>query len=187
MESLLGNILTLTHLNSELKDSLKSRFEKIHTKKGERILSANYRANYLFFVEKGILHSYYYHDGRQITSWFYSESHFVTAWHSFYTQKQSFENIECLENCILYRISYANYQELITQFPSFGNFARILAEEMLTFIDEFSEGWSFLTAKGKYELLQKYFPEIELRVKLGLIASFLGISQETLSRLRAEK
>ena len=102
-------------------------------------------------------------------------------------KKPSFEEIECLEDCILYQISYNNYQRLIADFPAFGNFARLLAEEMLAFLDEFSKGWSFLTAKEKYKLLLSYLPDIELRVKLGHIASFLGITQETLSRLRAQK
>jgi len=57
---------------------------------------------------------------------------------------------------------------------------------MLIFLDEFSKGWSFLSAKEKYQSLLSYFPDIELRVKLSYIASFLGISQETLSRLRTQ-
>jgi hypothetical protein len=51
----------------------------------------------------------------------------------------------------------------------------------------YSKGYMFLSAKDKYQLLNEYFPNIELRVKLGQIASFLGISQETLSRIRAGK
>jgi len=159
-------------------------FEEKKAKKGDKILIQGSKANYLYFIKKGVLHNYYYHDGKQISSWFYAENHFITSWYSFYAQKQSFEEIECLDDCVLYRVSHKNYQKLIADFPAFGNFARLLAEEMLTFIDEFSKGWSFLTAKEKYNLLLAYFPEIELRIKLGYIASFLGISQETLSRIR---
>lgn len=187
MQNLLQYISTRAYLSPELKERLTSSFEIIKTKKGDLVLSDHQRARHLYFIEKGILHNYYYHDGRQISSWFYTENFFVTAWHSFYTQKPSYEEIECLEDCILYRISYADYQSLIADFPAFGNFARLLAEEMLAFLGEFSKAWSFLSAKEKYELLQKHFPGIELRVKLGLIASFLGISQETLSRIRAGK
>ena len=145
------------------------------------------RATYLYFIEKGLLHNYYLHQGRQVSSWFYLEHQFITAWSSFYGQTPSFETIECLEEVVLYRISYTHYQQLIADFPAFAHFARRLAEEMLTTIDVFSKSWSFLSAKEKYQLLQTYFPGIELRVKLGLIASFLGISQETLSRIRAGK
>ncbi len=184
MQSLLQEISNRCFISPEIQQCITNDFEEIEVQKGEKILIQGNRANYLYFTKKGVLHTYYYHDGKQISSWFYSENHFITSWHSFYAQKESFEEIECLENCTLYRISYKNYQRLIADFPAFGNFARLLAEEMLTFLDEFSKGWSFLTAKEKYEILYTYFPNIELRVKLGYIASFLGISPETLSRIR---
>ncbi|MGI9550919.1 MAG: Crp/Fnr family transcriptional regulator [Aurantibacter sp.] len=186
MQNLLQEISNGCFLSPELQRRITEDFRLSEAKKGEKILIHGNRANYLFFIDEGILHNYYYHNGKQISSWFYPENQFITAWSSFYAQKQSFEEIECLEDCVLYKISYKNYQKLIADFPSFGNFARLLAEEMLAFLDEFSKGWSFLSAKEKYQLLLSYFPDIELRVKLGYIASFLGISQETLSRLRAQ-
>ncbi|GAA4278056.1 Crp/Fnr family transcriptional regulator [Aquimarina mytili] len=184
MQSLLQEISNRCFLSPELRQRIINDFEEKETKKGEKILIQGNKANYLYFIKKGVLHNYYYHDDKQISSWFYNENLFITSWHSFYAQKQSFEEIECLEDCLLYQISYKHYQKLIADFPAFGNFARLLAEEMLTFIDEFSKGWSFLSAKEKYDVLLSYFPNIELRVKLGYIASFLGISQETLSRIR---
>ena len=187
MQSLLQYISTRITLSPELKEQIASCFKIVYAKKGDKILHHNQRASHLFFIEKGILHNYYYHDGRQVSSWFYSEYFFVTAWHSLYTQKASFEEIACLEDCKLYRISYSDYQRLMADFPAFGNFARVLAEEMLVFLDEYSKAWAFLSAREKYEMLQKSFPGIELRVKLGLLASFLGMSQETLSRIRAGK
>ncbi|WP_075343476.1 Crp/Fnr family transcriptional regulator [Tenacibaculum agarivorans] len=187
MENLLKYIAERAYISSDLRNEISSCFELVEAKKGDLLLKEGAVAHYLYFIEEGVLHNYYYHDGRQISSWFYTEEQFVTAWSGFYMQKPSSETIECLEDCTLYRITYKNYQKLIADFPSFGNFARLLAEEMLVFIDQFSMSWSFLSAKEKYELLKSYFPQIELRVKLGLIASFLGISQETLSRIRAEK
>ncbi|SNZ00920.1 Crp/Fnr family transcriptional regulator [Flagellimonas pacifica] len=187
MQNLLQTISTRAYVSVPLKETLQSCFKLVETQKGDKILLENNRAGHLYFIEKGVLHNYYFHNGKQITSWFYTENQFVTAWYSFYAQKPSFEEIECLEDCALYRISYSDYQKLIADFPAFGNFARLLAEEMLAFLDEFSKGWSFLSAKEKYQLLKHSLPQLELRVKLGLIASFLGVTQETLSRIRAQK
>lgn len=188
MQALLRYISERAFLSQELRNCIENDFEWIAVKKGEIILQENTRANYLYFIKKGLLSNYYYLDnGRKINSWFYSEHHFVTAWSSFYQQKPSFEIIKAMEDCELYRLSYSNFQKLIADFPAFGNFARLLAEEMLSFIDEFSMGWSFLSAKEKYQRVLTYFPNIELRIKLGLLSSFLGISQETLSRIRAGK
>ncbi|WP_044206645.1 Crp/Fnr family transcriptional regulator [Flammeovirga sp. OC4] len=187
MQNLLNTIETKIKLTPVLKTALETSFQKVMIQKGTVILEEDTTARFLYFIDKGVLHNYYYHDGKQISSWFYTENHFITAWYSFYAQQPSFEAIECLEDCELYRISYTDYQKLIKDFPEFNTFARLLSEEMLMIIDQISKNWSFLTAKQKYEVLQSYFPQIELRVKLGLIASFLGISQETLSRLRAQK
>ncbi len=186
MQNLLQYISTRCFVNPELRQRVHHDFEKNEVPAGKILLEYNRVANKLYFVEQGLIHNYYYHDGKEVTSWFYSENQFATAWYSFYTQKSSFEEIRCLEESVLYVISYDKYQKLIADFPSYGNFARLLAEEMLSFLDYFSKSWSFLSAKEKYNLLQEYFPNIEQRVKLGQIASFLGISQETLSRIRSK-
>jgi CRP-like cAMP-binding protein len=186
MQTLLQEISQRCFVNPTLQEQLKIDFERKEISQGDMMLSQGQKANYLYFIESGVLHNYYFHDGKKVSSWFYKEAQFISSWHSFYGQKPSFEEIECLESGVIYQISYANYQKLIADFPAFGNFARLLAEEMLIFLDEFNKGWSFLSAKEKYQTLLFYFPDIELRVKLGYIASFLGISQETLSRLRAK-
>lgn len=187
MENLLQNISTKVSLNAQLSSKIEENFEEVTIQKGEKLVSDGAIARYLYFINEGILNSYYYQDGRKVTSWFYDENQFVTVWYSFYTQKPGYEAIEALEDCHLYRISYSNYQKLIAEYPAFNNFARLLVEEAFIFLEEFTKGWSFLSAKEKYQLLLEYFPEVELRVKLGSIASLLGISQETLSRIRSEK
>lgn len=187
MNNLLQFVANRTVLSQVLESEIIAKFKTIQVKKGEIILSEDRTARYLYFIESGMIHNFYYHDGRKISSWFYAENQFITAWSSFLSQTPSFEYIECLEDCVLQRISFHSYQELIASFPAFNNFARVLTEEILSFIDQFSKSWSFLSAQEKYQLLHQYFPEIELRVKLGMIASFLGISQETLSRIRAKK
>lgn len=186
MKNLLARISQQSNLSNDLIQEIEHCFELVEYKKGETILTQGYRANYLYFVKEGVLHNFYFQDAKQITSWFYVENQFITSWSSFYTQKPSFESIECLEDVVLYRIKRSDYQKLIDRFPAFNHFARSLAEQMLSFLDEFSKGWGFLTSQERYLLLKQYFPKIELRVKLGYIASFIGVSQETLSRLRAK-
>lgn len=187
MQNLIQYISEYNIISNELKEDIYINFELINIEKGSLLLKEGTKPHYLYFIEKGALHNYYIYNGKQISSWFYFENQFITAWSGFYMQKASFETIECLEDCILYRISYEKYQKLITKHSDFGNFARQLAEKMLVAIDEFSISWSFLSAKEKYNSLKINFPQIETRIKLGLIASFLGITQETLSRIRAEK
>lgn len=184
MKNLINYIDNRSRLTPQLNDRIVKDFQCIEAKAGDILLHQDSIANKIYYIEKGIIHNYYYHKGKQITSWFYTEDHFVTAWYSFYNQKDSFEEMECLEDCTLYAISYDQYQRLISDCPNFGSFARMVAEEALSYLDYFTKSWSFLSAKEKYTLLEEHFPKIEQRVKLGQIASFLGISQETLSRIR---
>jgi len=187
MQNLLQYISTRCFVDSELKERIQLDFERIELPKGSQLLEVDQRCHKLYFIDQGVIHNSYFIDGREITSWFYAENQFVTAWYSFYSQKPSFEGIQCLEDSVLYAISFEKYQNMIADSPAFGNFARLLAEESLAFLDFFSKGWSFLSAKEKYQMLEEFFPNIEQKVKLGLIASFLGISQETLSRIRGKK
>ncbi|MEL6673905.1 MAG: Crp/Fnr family transcriptional regulator [Bacteroidota bacterium] len=184
MQSLLNRISASIQLDDPLKEALAKHFVPLHLPKGTELLSPEAYANHLHFIEQGIMHNYYYHDGRQVTSWFYAEEQFVTSWASFYAQQPSYEGIICLEDCEVLRISHQAFNQLAQDHSGFGQFARSLAEEMLVVIDMFSKGWSFSSAREKYQMLNQYFPEIEQRVNLGMIASFLGISQETLSRIR---
>ncbi|MCG8583034.1 MAG: Crp/Fnr family transcriptional regulator [Bacteroidales bacterium] len=184
MQNLLQYISTRCFVDAQLKARIETDFEYIELTQGAHILKQDQHCRKLYFIDKGVIHNYYYHNDRMITSWFYAEKQFVTAWYSFYAQKGSFEEMQCLEDCTVYAISFDKYQKLIADSPAFGNFARLLAEEALAFLDYFSKGWSFLSAKEQYNQLQQYFPGIEQRVKLGHIASFLGITQETLSRIR---
>ncbi|MEM6770877.1 MAG: Crp/Fnr family transcriptional regulator [Bacteroidota bacterium] len=188
MQHLVRYVSERAFVSHELKTRIERDFELVNVPKGHVLLAEGRRADYLYFIEDGLLTNYYFlANGKQVNSWFYAEHQFVTAWSSFFQQKASFEAIEALEDSRIYRISYAKYQKMIADFPAFGNFSRLLAEEMLSFLDEYSKGWSFLSAREKYQRVTTYFPDIELRVKLGLLSSFLGISQETLSRLRAGK
>ena len=152
MQNLLHYISQRAYITPDLRKAILDAFQIVETKKGDEILQEGERAKYLYFVDKGMLHNYYLHDTKQVSSWFYSEHQFITAWSSFYLQKPSFETIECLEDCILYRISFSDFQKLIADYPAFGNFARLLAEDILAILDEFTKSWSFLSAKEKYEL-----------------------------------
>lgn len=186
MQDLLDHISTRCTISPELSQRIQDDFEEMHTQQGDHLLTQGMRAIKVYFVSKGVVQTYYYHNGKEVTSWFYQEGQFVTSWHSFYSQRAGFESVQCLEDCTLYAISHAKYQQLVADFPAFAQFARLLAEDTVAYLDYFSKSWSFLSAKEKYDSLHTHFSQIEQRVKLGQIASFLGISQETLSRIRGK-
>ena len=187
MKSLIAHISKQVPVSIELEKAIKSTFKEKRIQKQELLLKEHNYVRKLYFISNGILRTYYVHNGKEISSWFYVENQFLTSWSGFYKQETSYEYIEALEDCLVLSIEYYSYIKLIENYPKFERFSRLLAEEQLAFIDSYSKGYLFMTAKDKYQLLLSHIPNIELRVKLGHIASFLGISQETLSRIRSGK
>ncbi|UTW61691.1 Crp/Fnr family transcriptional regulator [bacterium SCSIO 12741] len=185
MSELLGYIEERVSLNAEERDAVVSAFKPVSGAKNEVIIKANQTARYLYFIQKGLIRTYSETDTREITSWIYPEGLFATGWYSFLRQEPSPEYVQCLEDCELMAISHEQLQSLYKSYPNLDRFGRLLMQEQFAFLDYFSRGYYFLSAREKYELLLSYFPEIELRAKIGHIASMLGISIETLSRIRS--
>lgn len=187
MEALINRIEEFSiKLDQNLKNDLAKTFQIEKVNKRTKILEENYSCRKLYFLEKGIVRSYYEHKLEEVTSWIYNEGHFVSSWHSFYLQQKSFETLETLEDCVLYSISFSNYQKLMNKHHDFERFARLLAESQIAYLDFFFKGFMIMSAKERYLQLLKYFPDIELRVQVGYIASLLGVTRETLSRIRSE-
>ncbi len=187
MDKLLQNIKDKIKIATELENAIEAAFTYEAIAKNTLLLREGQYCRKLYFLSKGTVRTYYFHKDKDTTSWFYRENQFLSSWYSFYTQEASYENIEAVEDCEVYWITYDNYQKLFIDYPKFERFGRLLAEEQSAFIDAFSKGYMFMSAKERYDSLLAVFPDISLRVNLGHIASFLGISQETLSRIRSKK
>ncbi len=181
---LINYIHEKVRLPEEVKDDLRNVAEEIQVKKNHYLLREGRVPDYLWFIAKGSVRVFYEHDGKEITSWIYNKGRIVTAYGCFFSQKSSYDNIQCTEDCVLIRISYDKLQALYKRHPSMQAFGRLWMEEMVEGLDNFYKGYMFMSAKEKYALLLSYFPDVTQRVNLGHIASFLGISQETLSRIR---
>lgn len=187
MTDLIENISSRIQVSDELKTAILGYFKREKVEKNTVLLRENAFCRRIYFLEEGTVRTYYHHDQKEISSWFYQEGMFFSSWYSFYQQQPSYEYIETLEDCVIHSIDYLNFQKLLNESHDFERFGRILAEEQTAFVDLYSKGYMFYSAKERYQLLLDYFPNVELKVKLGHIASFLGISQETLSRIRAGK
>lgn len=188
MKNLLDNISSKIHLSEELKERIVNLFEKQVLEPKQYLMQAGQNCKKIYFLEKGIIRTFYHDDnGKDISSWFYKEDQFFTSWYSLYYKVASFEFIQSLSDAEVYAIDYNDYEQLMKEFPEFERFGRLLSQEHLAFLDYYFKGYLFMSAKEKYQLLIDYFPDIELHVKLGDIASYLGISQETFSRIRNQK
>ena len=140
---------------------------------------------YLYFLQAGALRGFYNLDGKEITHWFAFEEDFVTSFHSFISQQPAVENIQLLEGCILYRISKENVNRLMAEHHEIERLVRIVYEKYYLRLEDRFVNAQFKTASERYQELMQQTPHLLERVPLGYIASYLGISQETLSRVRS--
>jgi len=168
-------------------DVLEKHSEQRNYKKGDLLIKEGQVAHRLYYLEKGTARTFYYHNAKDITSWIYSEDRPFTAWSSYLNNQPSFENIEILEDSIVASFTKDVLEELYLKYPAIGLYGRKMVERQLAFLDAYYKGYMFMSAKERYDLLLTVFPDITQRVNLGHIASFLGISQETLSRIRAKR
>lgn len=186
MEQLLSHIKTYAPLSAKSEQALRNHFVQKVIAKGDFLLTEGSICRFLYFLETGALRGYYNLDGKEITHWFAFESDFVTSFHSFTTQQASVENIQMLEGSVLWAISKDALTDLMNRFAEIERAVRIAYEKYYIRLEERFVNAHFKTGAERYQDLLQYSPHIIERVPLGYIASYLGISPETLSRIRAK-
>ena len=185
MQKLITHIQTYYQLSEEAQLALHDCFRQVTLSKNEYLLTEGKICKQLYFLEVGALRGFYNLEGKEITYWFGFENDFVTSFHSFITQQPAVETIQLLEGSILWAISKESLTNLLNQYHEIERLLRIAYEKYYIRLEERFVNAQFKTAAERYENLLQHSPHILERVPLGHVASYLGISQETLSRIRA--
>lgn len=185
MQQLLNHIKNYYPLSTEAQNALNDCFEELVIAKNEYLLTEGQICRHLYFMQQGALRGFYTLDGKEITHWFGFEKDFITSFHSFITQEPAVENIQLLEGSILWAISKETLTALFNRYHEIERLVRIVYEKYYIRLEERFVNAQFKTATERYENLLQQTPHVLERVPLGHIASYLGISQETLSRIRS--
>lgn len=171
-------------ISGELKEDLESLLEVVEVDKGEQILREGQRSDHIYIVLKGLLRSYYIKDGMEICSRFMQEEHIVISVGSFYARKAGYEYIEATEPSVLGRIHYNELQKIYAKHIEFNYIARVLTEHYFSLSEERLYLLRKQSAEERYLFFLQNYPDLLMRVPLKHIATFLGMSLETLSRIR---
>lgn len=123
-------------------------------------------------------------NGKQITTWFSKEGDAACGSWDLYRNKAGFEYVETLEETTAYSVSIVQLNELYRSYIDLANWMRVLQQENFLRLQDIHIRRLNWSAKERYEHLIKECPELFQRVNLGYIASFLGITQQSLSRIR---
>lgn len=168
----------------ELEDII-SYFKKETVQKNTPLVKEGQVCSKLYLVEKGVGRSYYLkEDGKEITQWFFVEGQFMSSIESFFQQNPSLYYLEMLEDSVVYSITRENLDLLFARYHNMEKLGRLLSTEMLTRVVNKLNAIQFQTARERYDYMLNEYPDIVNRVALGYIASYLGMTQETLSRIR---
>jgi CRP/FNR family transcriptional regulator, anaerobic regulatory protein len=176
--------------NEKYSDSFKGELENLFTlkefSKGDHLFSQGEVCRHLFYIKKGLVRIYYYSSkGKEITLWFSAEDSLFTAIDSFYYHKPTRDYCEALEDLVVYTISHSQLETLLNNKEGAQTAFYILFEVTRKMAD-LIENIRFLSAEERYISLISNYPSILQRASLGHIASYLGITQETLSRIRGK-
>lgn len=145
------------------------------------------QAHHLYFIEEGLARMYYYKNGKDVTEWFGFENTLIGPVIRNFDRKIGLYQVKLLEPSKIISISFDDLQKLFDQFHDVERLGRVLAIQAVMHLQERIDALQFETAEQKYEKLIKLYPTILHRVSLGHIASYLGITAVTLSRIRAKQ
>ncbi len=173
---------------SPLTSACKSEFSGISKililKKGDILVKEGQHSDKAFFIVNGSARAYYLKDGKDITDWFAFENDFICAINSFFQNIPSPHFIEVLEETLLLEISREKTMKLSDKYHDFERLSKTVATKTMLKLQARIVSMQFQSAEQKYQNILAAYPNIIQRVPLTHIASYIGITLETLSRIR---
>lgn len=163
------------------------QFESIELQKGDLILTENKISKETYFLENGFIRSFIFDNkGEEVTTNIFSAPCFVNDFLSFFKQQPTKENIQTLTNCKIWKMSYEAVQTNFHTYPEFREFGRVMLVTNYSILHERMLGMIKDTAQTRYLKMLERHSDIFQNVPLKIIASYLGITDTSLSRIRKE-
>ena len=183
MEKLIKNISKYITINNSDIEIITKVFSKKEYKKGEYLIEQGKRADKVFFIEKGLVRMYFINEnGNEINTYFTSDESFITSFSSFINQHSSVEFIKAEKKTSVYSLNYSDFK---TKNDFMIKFRTLFVEQNLVCVKNRLDLLQSSNAKEKYEHFTKNTNKKVINgVPLYHIASYLGITAESLSRLR---
>jgi CRP-like cAMP-binding protein len=181
---LINKLKSYGFISKEAESEIRTMIKTMTKKKGSVIIKKGQIVTSFFVIEKGLIRSFYKKEEQEITIWFGYEGLPFSASSSAFNNKPSRETIECLEDCVFQYISGKEMEELYHKYNEINTIGKKLVEEYCDVANERNYSFQTKSAEDRYKDLIKYESEIIKRAPLIYIASYLGVSPETLSRIR---
>lgn len=186
IEKLLDRLNALHQMDEALIERVKELAQIVTYPKKTFLLKDGQVCDKACMVVKGLARAYYINEDRDITSRFMDEGFIITSWVSYYQQQPGDEYIEAMEDTTLACIRYNEIQQLYKEYPQFNIVGRKQTEYSLYLAEMRTRMLRKHTAEEKYNFFLEQHPDLINRVPLKHIATYLGMNEETLSRIRGK-
>ena len=187
MRNIIDKMNSLYPISDETIQILKENTVLCHFPKRHQLIEADKFCKSAYFIEKGMTRSFWLVNGEEITTSFAWEGSIVFSMDELYYNKMSEEFVETLEDVVAYRISLNDLLRLFQTNIELANWGRIIHQDEYRRLHRSHKDRLTLSAKERYEEFRQQFPQVNQRAQLGYIASYLGITLSTLSRLRGSR
>jgi CRP/FNR family transcriptional regulator, anaerobic regulatory protein len=187
MDNLLQFLNAIHHLSPPLQEHLSGILLERNLAKREYLLRAGHVCRSICFISKGLVRCFYIKDDQEVCSWFMKEGDVIVSVESFFYQKQSYESIQAIEDCEMYCIEHGQLEYIYRMYPEFNFIARVLLQQYYILSEQRLYSLRMQRSPERYEYLVQHHPELVQRVPAKYLASYLGITEETLSRIRSRK
>ncbi len=177
----------IPNLDASVEQDIEAHFKKKTLRKGESLIKEGQVNHNVYFVNKGMLRNYVMKDGTDVTTWFFFPENFITTFESFQLQIPGIETSEALTDCELFYISFEELEKLNNASHQWERISRIFIMKFAFQMGDRLLVLQTMTAEEKYNHLIENFPEVVQNIPNKYVASYLGITRETLSRIRAKK
>jgi CRP-like cAMP-binding protein len=180
-------LLTTYPLPSAALEKLLALAEYVELPKGTVLFRDDALAYHVYVLQRGLARVYARRADREVTFWFSEAGSVLVSMRGYTERAVSYETVELLEDGGLFRLNMAALQVLYQTDVHLANWGRVLVERVWQQTEQQLIARQFRTAEERYADLLHHSPHLLQRVALGHLASYLGITQVTLSRVRAKR
>lgn len=184
---LAGQIQSVFQLPPVEVDIIATFFKPLTLKRNDYFLKTDQYANRMGFIQSGLVREFLYHDGREITKWISGPGYFVVDLASFLFGKPARVNLQALTDCELNVIHQNDYARIGHVVPKWPEIEKLFIARCFTVLEDRVITHLSLTAEERYDAFFRYNPELFNAVPLQYLASMLGMTPETFSRIRKKR
>lgn len=186
MEQLLQFLESIYPLSDGLKLHLGSIIKAKELQRKDFLLKAGHICKHVCFIKRGLLRCFYIRDEAEVCSWFMKEGDVIYSVESFLLQKTSYESIQALEDTLVYYIDYTELQHIYRTYAEFNFIGRVLTEKYYALSEQRLYSLRMQRGLERYEYMVNNFPELTKRIPLKHLASYLGMTEVWLSKVRGK-